>query len=401
VLERVARPVTPEPAETYRQAGVHWWGLGAYERDPIEGSGTRYKVLYRIAAGDIVINKIWARHGAVAVVPPALDGALVSGEFPTFTCRGEALLPAWIKWLSRTPWFWNACDEKARGTSGKDRITPERFLDITVPLPSVELQERWDTLLVGASTLLERVGERERAALGACERLVTAEELSLWPESSLRSAPPLAEVTRYLARGRQSSQGPSDHVLIKTQHVQMGRYLPSSLTLDAETARRVAPDALVEPGDVLIACSAAGCLGRVAVFDQPGVRASTDTHIAIARADSTKVLAEYLYAYLRGAQGQMQLRSRERGDWTREKVGFRLTELNLRDLQQVPVPVPPRAEQTQIVRRISLVRARVSRVMRLQTDRARSRESLLPALIATALGEMAHPNPALADHEPS
>jgi hypothetical protein len=103
------------------------------------------------------------------------------------------------------------------------------------------------------------------------------------------------------------------------------------MTLAPDAAAKVAPQAIAQQGDVLIACSAAGCLGRVAMFSG-GMTASTDTHVALARVDPEVVLPEYVFRYLLSAVGQRELRSRERGDWTQDKVGFRLTELNLRDL---------------------------------------------------------------------
>jgi hypothetical protein len=87
------------------------------------------------------------------------------------------------------------------------------------------------------------------------------------------------------SRGRQSRQGDSAHYLIKTQHVQMGKYVESSITLAPEIVLKVRTEATARYGDVLIACSAAGCLGRVAYYTDAERTASTDTHVAIARAN--------------------------------------------------------------------------------------------------------------------
>lgn len=142
-------------------------------------------------------------------------------------------------------------------------------------------------------------------------------------------------------------------------------------------------DALAKPGDVLIACSAAGCLGRVAFF-QEEQKASTDTHVAIARAKQDVVLPEYLYAYLRGAQGQYQLKSREQGDWKREKVSFRLTELNLADLRRVPVPLPGISEQRRIVAYIEKFTAKINLLRELQAKRSEEVAALRPSILNRA-----------------
>ena len=117
--------------------------------------------------------------------------------------------------------------------------------------------------------------------------------------------------------------------------------------------------------------------------------ASTDTHVAIARANPAAVNPDYLYAYLRGAQGQYQLRSRERGDWRREKIGFRLTELNLNDLRAVPVPVPPLPEQHRIVAYLDDLRAKTNMLNALQNETSAELDALMPSILDKAFrGEL-------------
>jgi type I restriction enzyme, S subunit len=116
---------------------------------------------------------------------------------------------------------------------------------------------------------------------------------------------------------------------------------------------------------------------------------STDTHVAIARANTQIVLPEYLYAYLKGAQGQIQLRSRERGDWTREKIGFRLTELNLADLKRVPVPLPALSEQHRIVEYLNSLGAKIQMIKKMQAQTTTELDALLPSMLDRAFkGEL-------------
>jgi len=68
-IERAEVPIT---GKIYRQIGVRLWGEGAYEREPIDGSQTKYSTLSCVETDDIIVNKIWARNGSVAVVPTAV-----------------------------------------------------------------------------------------------------------------------------------------------------------------------------------------------------------------------------------------------------------------------------------------------------------------------------------------
>jgi type I restriction enzyme S subunit len=145
-LAEIAAPVSrlvPVLAGTqYRTIGVKWWGEGAYERQTIDGSQTAAETLSMVRQGDLIINKIWVRHGSTAIASEAVDGCAASNEFPTFELKQNLVLPRWIHWLAKTRTFWGKCDALSRGTSGKNRIKPELFLTIEIPLPSLEEQRR-------------------------------------------------------------------------------------------------------------------------------------------------------------------------------------------------------------------------------------------------------------------
>lgn len=141
VMSQVQRDEAPMLGKNYRQIGVRLWGQGAYERESIDGSQTQYTKLFEAREGDIVVNKIWARNGSIAVVSDALNGSWGSTEFPLFEPDRTRLNPRWMHWITKAPWFWNACDEHAKGTSGKNRIKPDQFLGIKIPLPPLELQQ--------------------------------------------------------------------------------------------------------------------------------------------------------------------------------------------------------------------------------------------------------------------
>ncbi len=198
VLRPIARSVQPEPGVSYRQVGVRLWGEGAYERETIDGLATKYAKLFCAREGDVIVNKIWARNGSVAVVQPQLDGTYGSGEFPMFEPERSLLEPRWIHWLTKTREFWYACDDKSRGSSGKNRIRPERFLEIEIPLPPLLEQRRVVARieevagLVGEAKRLREEATQETLAAfsGARERIVDGGQWDVRPLGSLLVGPP-------------------------------------------------------------------------------------------------------------------------------------------------------------------------------------------------------------------
>ncbi|MCC6928189.1 MAG: restriction endonuclease subunit S [Gemmatimonadaceae bacterium] len=163
------------PGQAYRQLGVRLWGLGAYEREEIDGGATKYPSFNRIEPNDLVVNKIWARSGAVAVAEEKHARTFVSTEFPTFALDLTRLDPRWMRAVTKWRGFWLACDQMARGTSGKNRIKPAQFLEIVIPLPPLAEQQAHVARLDALAAKTREVEEH----LAAVERISSAVLLSL------------------------------------------------------------------------------------------------------------------------------------------------------------------------------------------------------------------------------
>ena len=371
----------------YKRCRVQLHAQGIVLRDTVPGAEIKTKNQQVCKAGEFLVAEIDAKVGGFGIVPEELDQAIASSHYFLFGIDQTKLDRLFLDFYIRTPAFREQV--AAQGSTNYAAIRPNDVLRYTIPLPSLTEQRRVVARIEALAVKIEKARSLRIQAAEQAERLMASEERRVWPDSALSKARTLGSVTAYLARGRQSEQGKSDHFLIKTQHVQQGRYIPSMMRLAAHIAQKVQPDAFVQPGDILIACSAAGCLGRVARFRDEGRVASTDTHVAIARANSALVDGDYLYSYLRGAQGQHQLRSRERGDWQREKISFRLTELNLNDLRQVPVPIPPLPEQRRIVAYLEGLQTKVDALKKLQTETAAELAALLSSILDKAFkGEL-------------
>lgn len=183
--------------QPYRQLGVRLWGEGAYERETIDGGDTKYAFLNRIEADDLVVNKIWARNGSIAVANPTQAGTYVSAEFPTYQLDITLIEPRWMRLVTKWRGFWSACDEKAQGTSGKNRIKPEQFLSIQIPLPSLTEQQTIVTRLDRLAEKARQVNEHLDAAETDADNL-----LAVQFREAIKNAPPrkMSEVAPLVRR---------------------------------------------------------------------------------------------------------------------------------------------------------------------------------------------------------
>ena len=137
-------------------------------------NGTAAKSLSIVQNGDLIINKIWVRHGSTAIASSAVAGCAASGEFPTFELDRSRVLTRWLHWQTQTSGFWAKCDALSRGTSGKNRIKPELFLTISVPLPSLEEQRRIVARIEELAAKIEEARGLRHQAVEHLERLMAS-----------------------------------------------------------------------------------------------------------------------------------------------------------------------------------------------------------------------------------
>lgn len=81
VLSEIKRPVVLEDHQRYELVTVRRRNEGVVSRAHMYGREILVKNYSRLAKGDYLISKRQVVHGATGIVPPSLDGAIVSNEY--------------------------------------------------------------------------------------------------------------------------------------------------------------------------------------------------------------------------------------------------------------------------------------------------------------------------------
>ena len=142
VLKRSEDSIRLDPTATYREITVRINGKGVVERRQVQGAQVAANRRYTARAGQFIISRIDARHGASGIIPPALDGAIVTHDFPVFDIREESLCPKFLEWLSKTASFVELCRRASEGTTNRVRLSEERLKLLEIPLPPLGEQRR-------------------------------------------------------------------------------------------------------------------------------------------------------------------------------------------------------------------------------------------------------------------
>jgi type I restriction enzyme, S subunit len=159
--------------------GVRLWGAGPYERETKRGAEIKASKMYEVHPNDLIINRIWVRRGSSGIVSNDLAGCVVTTDFPTFEIDHSQVTPEWLTYMFKAKWFWDECEHKSRGTSGRQRINPEEYLDIEIPLPSLIEQQRLVSMIHSVNDRLEIIESLERGTEEAIFALLNSAYLRI------------------------------------------------------------------------------------------------------------------------------------------------------------------------------------------------------------------------------
>lgn len=176
-LKEVARPVTLAPERSYRLVTVRRSRGGVDERGVLPGSEIKTPTQFSVKSGDFLISKRQIVHGACGIVPPHLDGAIVSNEYAVLNA-GESLDVRFLAYLAETTYFQQTCFHSSIGVHVEKMLFKlDHWLTWPFNIPPREVQERIVKQLDLASEQIRSV-ERQLDLLKAEKRALMADLLT-------------------------------------------------------------------------------------------------------------------------------------------------------------------------------------------------------------------------------
>lgn len=359
-------PVRPD--QNYKQITARLWGKGLTLRGEVPGSAIAAARQYCARAGQFLISRIDARHGAFGIVPEELDGALVSNDFPCFNIDASTVLPHFFEWYSRTPEFIDLCRRASEGSTNRVRMKEAKFLKMTVPLPSLDEQRRIVEKLDRVAALVDD----RRNAIEAAERETQALLLKAF-QRAIDGAPlcPMSEVAP-LVRRPVEIDPTSSYPELGVRSFGRGTFhkpdLPGVEVGSKKLFRICAGDLLF---NIVFAWE-----GAVAVA-QPADDGRVGSHrfLTCVPAPDTATV-EFLRFYFSTPEGLQKLGEASPGGAGRNRT------LGLKKLESLQVPVPSIGRQHWFDR----LQAKAHEARTIRANSARDVEALMPAMLHEAFG---------------
>ncbi len=199
-LIRSRNTVDIEDGKEYNRITVKINNNGVKLRDTEKGVNIGTKKQYRASAGQFIISKIDARNGAFGIIPNELHNAIVTNDFPLFNINTKKINPQFLLLITTTKVFIKFAQSCSSGTTNRQRMDIDMFLNQKIPLPSLSEQEaivnNYYTKIKEAEALEKQASDLE----GEIEKYFL-EQLGLKP-FSIKEKHCTLQFTDYLALDR-------------------------------------------------------------------------------------------------------------------------------------------------------------------------------------------------------
>ena len=332
LLKPVMRPVAMKDDETYQLVKAKRSRGGIVARERLKGREILTKTQFEVRAGDFLISRRQISHGACGLVPPELDGALVSNEYLALRPT-EKLDLGYLIHLSHSVYFQQTCFHSSIGVHVEKLVfKPEVWLDWSFNIPPIDEQRRiaavldaWDEGIMNLESLADLKAGRYRG--------LAAELFANEPQR------PLLDLYEVMFSGVDKKTAKDERAVLLCNYMDVvnHRQIRRSLEFMEATAspREIASMGL-RVGDVLFTkdSETAEDIAEAAVVaeDLPGVLCGY--HLGIARPRSDRTNGFYLAHALRVPAIRNEFVKRTNG-----VVRFGLTLDALSEIQ-VPAPSP-------------------------------------------------------------
>lgn len=327
----------------YKRARVQSHGQGIVLRDEVNGTEIKTKKQQAARTGEFLVAEIDAKVGGFGIVPPELDGAVVSSHYFLFEIDKTKCLKEWLNWFVR----YNSLEEqtKAQGSTNYAAIRPNDVLNFEIPLPPLTEQRR----IVGhIESLARQVNEAQRLREEAekeTDALTSAISKEYFAIDNGINVSKLGDISTRLTKGESPNwQGFSYQdngvIFVRSENVLWGELNLSSPTYISVEFHNKLSRSKLNTGDVLINLVGAS-IGRTCVVPSTIGDANVNQAVGVISPNSDVLDSNYLMHFLLNPLAQYVIHG--------GKVETARPNISLGDLRELLIPVPPLDEQQRIV----------------------------------------------------
>jgi len=141
-LIRNKTKILVDDSTEYKRVKIKLYNKGVLLRDKEFGKNIGTKKQFIIKKGQFLLSKIDARNGAFGIATDEVHGAIITADFFAYDIDITKIEPYFLVLMTTTKKFQQFAQSASSGTTGRQRIDEKKFLDVKIPLPSLEIQKK-------------------------------------------------------------------------------------------------------------------------------------------------------------------------------------------------------------------------------------------------------------------
>jgi restriction endonuclease S subunit len=370
-LIRSRNVVNIENDKEYNRVTVKINNNGVKLRDTETGVNIGIKKQYQANAGQFIFSKIDARNGAFGIIPNELDKAIVTNDFPLFDVNTKMINPQFFLLITTTKEFIKFAQSCSSGTTNRQRMDIDMFLNQKIPLPklveqnnivnnyiskindSVKLEQQSNDLdgeienylyeSLGLSKLdvkhkkntnLQFINFENILEWGLDKILsISNKNSSKYSLTSIEENPQLA-INLFRGKSPKYKDGTSSFILNQKCNRWNEIDLSFVKSVDEEWLKFIDINYLTKEGDILINSTGEGTIGRASYIKKEFEGLLYDSHLLLLRLDSKKINPALFVEVFNSKYGQDQVNKIKSAQATKQ------TELGTSNLVKIKFPLP-------------------------------------------------------------
>ncbi|HEV3262061.1 MAG TPA: restriction endonuclease subunit S [Gemmataceae bacterium] len=328
-------------------------------------------------------NPMRINVGSIGWAESANQTGVISPDHVVFSCT-DRVEPTLVYLFLKHRRGLQAINAETAG-SVRERLYFDSLARIKFPLPPVEEQRRLVERIDALAAKIEEAKQLRGAANHASDALMAAYTLEGCEELAKRHpVRRFAEFEPHVTSGPrnwgQRTVDSGDRFYRAQDVLPKGRLATSGKVFIESPDTRQGTGAKLKPGDLMIVITGA-TVGRVAVYPADSEPGYVSQHVAICRIDPAQLNPRFALQGLLSPYGQEQILGQRYGQG---KPGLNLT--NLRNLR---LPVPPLPVQQRVVEDLGRLQERIHQLASQQAGSGEAVDAMLPAILDRAFrGEL-------------
>ncbi len=329
-----------------------------------------------VETGDVLVSTVRPNLNAVAHLDSRFNRAIASTGFAVLRAKAEKLNPRYLYYWVMTPYFVQDMVRKSTGAS-YPAVSDTIVKDYTIPLPSIDEQRRIANILDRA----DAIRRKRQEAIRLTEELLRSAFLEMFGDPVTNPKGwRIIELEQVCRRITDGTHQPPEWAVEGVPFLFVSNVVDGELDFNVskyiteESWSSLNTRCPIEVNDILY--TTVGSYGNAALV-RTKKRFSFQRHIAHLKPNQEKIHPEFLL-------GLMQSKGiKQQAD--RQVRGVAQKTLNLRELREFKISVPPREEQERYVD----VRRRLENCLKQQCNSFDSQSDLFSSLLQRAFrGEL-------------